>query len=82
MLRAEHLSFSVTEEGKKRTIIDDISFEVEPGEMLVITGPNGSGKSTLVKLLMGIEPADQGRIFIVLTKLQEHRVPVQGAGEP
>ena len=34
MLRAEHLSFSVTEEGKKRTIIDDISFEVEPGEML------------------------------------------------
>ena len=64
MLRAEHLSFSVTEEGKKRTIIDDISFEVEPGEMLVITGPNGSGKSTLVKLLMGIEPADQGRIFL------------------
>lgn len=64
MLKAEHLSFSVTEEGKERKIIDDVSFEVKPGEMLVITGPNGSGKSTLVKLLMGIEKADCGKILL------------------
>lgn len=64
MLKAEHLSFSVTEEGKTRKIIDDVSFEVKPGEMLVITGPNGSGKSTLVKLLMGIEQADSGKVLL------------------
>ena len=58
MLKAKNLSFEVEEEGKRRKIIDDVSFDVAPGEMLVITGPNGSGKSTLVKLLMGIENAD------------------------
>lgn len=60
MLKAEHLSFSAEDE--ERRIIDDISFCVNPGEMLVITGPNGSGKSTLMKLLMGIEKNDSGSI--------------------
>lgn len=64
MLKAEHLSFEVMEEGKSRKIIDNVSFDVMPGEMLVITGPNGSGKSTLVKLLMGIEKADTGSICL------------------
>lgn len=64
MLKAEHLSFTVEEEGKERKIIDDVSFEVAPGEMLVITGPNGSGKSTLVKLLMGIEKACGGAVYL------------------
>lgn len=69
MLKAEHLSFTVTEEGKSRKIIDDVSFGVAPGEMLVITGPNGSGKSTLVKLLMGIEKPDAGEIFLEEEKI-------------
>ncbi len=62
MLKAEHLSFYAKDEDKK--IIDDISFQIEDGEMLVITGPNGSGKSTLVKLLMGIYEADSGRVYL------------------
>lgn len=62
MLEAKHLSFSAKDEDKK--IIDDISFEVKKGEMLVITGPNGSGKSTLVKLLMGIEKNDCGTVLL------------------
>lgn len=64
MLKANNLSFAVEEEGKCRKIIDDVSFDVKPGEMLVITGPNGSGKSTLVKLLMGIEKADAGSVYL------------------
>ena len=64
MLQAKNLSFSVREETGKRTIIDDISFDIEDGEMVVITGPNGSGKSTLTKLLMGIEKADSGQIML------------------
>ena len=64
MLKVENLSFSVMEEGRSRKIIDNVSFSVSEGEMLVITGPNGSGKSTLVKLLMGIEKADGGSCLL------------------
>ncbi|MBQ6887885.1 MAG: ATP-binding cassette domain-containing protein [Lachnospiraceae bacterium] len=64
MLRVENLNFHITEDGKVKKIIDNISFEVADGELLVITGPNGGGKSTLAKLLMGVEKADSGRIFL------------------
>lgn len=74
MLKAEHLSFTVTEEGKIRKIIDDVSFDVAPGEMLVITGPNGSGKSTLVKLLMGIEKAMGGTVALDGKDLTEYDI--------
>ncbi len=64
MLKVENLSFSVGENGQQINILSDISFEVEKGEMLVITGPNGGGKSTLAKVLMGIEKADSGKVFL------------------
>ena len=64
MLKVENLNFHITEDGKVKKIIDNISFEVADGELLVITGPNGGGKSTLAKLLMGVEKADSGRIFL------------------
>lgn len=64
MLKVENLNFHITEDGNVKKIIDNISFEVADGELLVITGPNGGGKSTLAKLLMGVEKADSGRIFL------------------
>lgn len=74
MLKVENLSFSVTEEGRTRKIIDDVSFSVSQGEMLVITGPNGSGKSTLVKLLMGIEKAEGGSIRLEDSELTPYAI--------
>ena len=64
MLQVEHLSYDVQEEGRQAEILNDISFSVADGEMLVITGPNGGGKSTLAKLLMGINEASSGRILL------------------
>ena len=46
------------------TLLRDVSFDVQDGEMLVITGPNGGGKSTLAKVLMGIVPASSGKIIL------------------
>jgi lipopolysaccharide transport system ATP-binding protein len=44
--------------------INDISFEVQKGEMVGIIGPNGSGKTTLLKMLNGIFWPDRGSITV------------------
>ncbi len=67
MLELKDLYFSVTETdgtngGRKRDIVDGISFTFEPGKFYAITGPNGSGKTTLAKLIMGINPVSAGTI--------------------
>lgn len=64
MLEVKNLVFHPLDNGVEKSIIEDISFSVEDGEMLVITGPNGGGKSTLAKLLMGIEIPDSGTILM------------------
>ena len=64
MLEVKNLVFHPIDNGVEKSIIEDISFTLEDGEMLVITGPNGGGKSTMAKLLMGIEKPDGGQIFL------------------
>ena len=64
MLKAENLVLNVEDNGSKKCLLDHISFQVDDGEMLVITGPNGGGKSTLAKVLIGIEKAESGKIFL------------------
>lgn len=64
MLEVKNLVFHPLENGIEKSIIEDVSFTVKDGEMLVITGPNGGGKSTLAKLMMGIETPDSGSIFM------------------
>ena len=46
----------------ERRIIDNLSFEISAGQMLVITGPNGAGKSTLLRALAGLLPLAGGTI--------------------
>ena len=40
----------------------DVTFDVRPGELLVLLGPSGCGKSTLLRLISGLEAPDHGRI--------------------
>ena len=42
------------------TVIDRLSFSVQPGDALLLTGPNGSGKTTLIRALAGLLPVDSG----------------------
>ena len=46
------------------TALEDVSFEVSPGEFFGVVGKNGSGKSTLLRCLAGIYPADSGQIAV------------------
>lgn len=47
----------------KKTVLDNISFEVNDGEFLSILGPSGCGKTTLLKILIGIENSTSGKIL-------------------
>ncbi|MDP4091022.1 MAG: ABC transporter ATP-binding protein [Bacillota bacterium] len=44
--------------------IDNINFEIEKGEFVVILGPSGAGKSTVLNLLGGMDQASKGSIYI------------------
>ena len=57
LLRASNLSVSL--EG--RQIIEDLSFEIERGDNVVVIGPNGSGKTVLLRTLLGVIP-HEGRV--------------------
>ena len=64
MLEVKNLTFQVQENGVERSIVENISFDVADGEMLVITGPNGGGKSTLAKIIAGIIKPTSGQIIL------------------
>jgi lipooligosaccharide transport system ATP-binding protein len=44
------------------TVVDDLSFEIEPGECLGVIGPNGAGKTTSIRMCLGLTAPDSGRI--------------------
>ncbi|HOO96269.1 MAG TPA: ATP-binding cassette domain-containing protein [Caldisericia bacterium] len=48
----------------RQKILDDVSFEVEPGKLVGVIGPNGSGKSTLIRAFFGIADILSGSITI------------------
>ena len=60
MLKFEHVSFSYE---KERPVLRELSFQIAPGERVGLIGANGAGKSTLMKLLLGLLPCRQGKIY-------------------
>ena len=49
---------------KARTVVEDVSFEVRSGEVVGLLGPNGAGKTTCFYMIVGLVPADAGRIVL------------------
>src|SRR5438874_2591725 len=63
-IAAENVSKHWTTVGGQVRAVDAISFEFEPGTLNVLLGPSGCGKSTTLRLIAGLETADEGSIFI------------------
>ena len=45
--------------------LDDVSFDIEPGEFFGLLGPNGAGKTTLISILAGLASASSGRVRVL-----------------
>ena len=58
ILKIEHL----TKKYDDLTVLNDISFNVNKGEVLVIVGPSGCGKSTLLRCINGLEDIQDGKV--------------------
>ena len=45
-------------------VLNDVTFHIDPGEVVVICGPSGSGKSTLIRCINKLEPIQKGEIIV------------------
>jgi putative ABC transport system ATP-binding protein len=64
ILEAQNLRKIYKIDERPISVLDDVSFAVEPGEFLVIKGSSGSGKSTLLSLLSGLDSPTTGRVIV------------------
>ena len=60
-IRLEHVSFAY---GQGPLVLRDVNLAVETGEFVAIAGPNGGGKTTLLRLVLGLEHPDSGRVEV------------------
>ena len=59
-LRADGLCKSY----RRRKVVKEVSFEVNPGEIVGLLGPNGAGKTTSFNMVAGLLPADAGTVWL------------------
>ena len=58
MLEVDHITFSYG----RHKVLDDVTFDVAPGEIVAVTGANGAGKTTLLRLLACLLMQDSGAV--------------------
>jgi putative ABC transport system ATP-binding protein len=69
-IRAEHLTKTVKlKSNETLNILEDISLQIETGEIISIVGVSGSGKSTLLGLLAGLDTPSEGKVFWDMSRI-------------
>ena len=59
---------------------DDVSFDVDKGELTALLGPSGSGKTTILRMIAGLEKADSGDIIIEGKRVNDVPASRRGIG--
>jgi len=70
ILKVQNVKKTYQSAGRTLTVLDNISFEVEPGSTLSIVGPSGSGKTTLLGLCAGLDSASSGSVELNHIRLE------------
>ena len=60
MIKVDH----ITKQFKQLKAVDDVSLEIEDGEIVCLIGPSGSGKSTVLRCIHGLEKPEKGEVYI------------------
>ncbi len=72
-LAIRHVNKAFDIDGRKLSVLEDVSLTIAPGQFVAIVGASGCGKSTLLRLIAGLERLDSGDILL-------DGVPVSGPG--
>ena len=67
---------SLTKSFSGRTVVDDLSFDVQKGEVFALLGHNGAGKSTTIDLILGLKAPEEGSARILGMDAARHRKQV------
>lgn len=65
---------NITKSFGDRTVLSDISFQIETGQIVALLGENGAGKSTLLRILSGYFEADSGSIMLDNHNIRNNRI--------
>ena len=71
---------SVSKSFAGTTVLRDVSFHVEEGEIVCLLGPSGCGKTTLLRIIAGLELADSGHVLFEDRPLDDVPVHLRGFG--
>ncbi|HST56002.1 MAG TPA: ATP-binding cassette domain-containing protein [Solirubrobacteraceae bacterium] len=80
LLEFQHVSKSYVRGSDERVVLDDVSLEIDAGELVAIWGERRSGRSTLLRLAAGIEAPNSGRVRFAGCDLTDRGNDVRGQG--
>jgi ABC-2 type transport system ATP-binding protein len=63
-----------------KTVVDNLSFTVKPGEVTGFLGPNGAGKSTTMRMIVGLDSPTKGSVTVNGKAYDRHAAPLQEIG--
>lgn len=69
IIRLEHITYAYDD----KIILNDVNLDVRRGQFIGLIGPNGGGKTTLIRLMLGLLPNQEGKIFLLNQPIDEFR---------